>query len=108
MSNENKVLPVGVLMNIDGDYYIVPFTAGADAMTIPQGSGLRIEMKDLEVSPWLGPTMPGIMPLSELKRLDNPLRPIEPTPPEFGSPEDAEKWLEDHPYAVLDRAVGDA
>jgi hypothetical protein len=52
--------------------------------------------------------MPGIMPLSELKRMENPLRPSEPRPPEFASAEDAEKWLEDHPYAVLDRAVGDA
>lgn len=105
---QNRILPVGVLLNVDGDYYIVPFTDNGSPMGIPHGSGLRVELKNLEVSPWLGPDMPGVIPIAQLRELDNPMKPLEPTPPDLQNAEEAAKWLEEHPYAVLDSAVGDA
>jgi len=95
-----SIVPMGVVLCVDGDYYVALFKP-MDPVTVTAGMGVELTLDPLRVMPWAGPAASGLVPLRGMRDVPNPLRTLEPRPPEFSSVEEAEEWLAKHP-ALLD------
>lgn len=90
---------MGVVICVDGDYYIVPFKP-MNPVVVTQSASVVFTLDDVVISPWNGPEKSDLIPLWGMRDVKNPLR-DDPRPPKFESAEEAEEWLKQHP-ALLD------
>lgn len=97
MTTSNRILPMGVLVCIDGDYYVAEFDHPMDPLVVTAGTDVEIRLDTIRIVMWRDPqTIGGLLPLKAALKV-NPLRPLEPLPPKFASVEEAEDWLRNHP-----------
>lgn len=86
-----KLRPVGVVFSVDGKHYVK--LLNAETTVIAPGQTLLLTLDDCQITNWQdNPEAMGLFPISSVEK-GNPA----PTPPKFGSVEEADAWLDSHP-----------